>query len=312
MTVPPPAPNFCIEVGPDCPVEGTLYGYYPSIGANAFFAAFFGICLIVQLGLGIRYKTWTFMIALTLGCLGELIGYIGRILLWNNPFDELGFQIQICCLIISPAFVSAGIYLTLKHIVISFGESWSRLRPAWYTYIFIAGDILSLVLQGAGGGIAATADAGSSMQDVGTDLMIAGVIFQVVILSVFGYFLVEYTLRTHRRRDQLSSESMVLFHKTSFRCFIFAIIIAYLGIFIRCVYRIPELTGGWRSELMRNEAEFIALEGVMIVMSVFVLTVFHPGFCFPALGNTIGKNKKAPRGKSLDDTSDVEMMSSRV
>lgn len=246
------------------------------------------------------------------GCLGELIGYIGRILLYNNPFDNLGFQIQICCLIISPAFIAAGIYLSLKHIVISFGQEWSRLRPAWYTYIFIAGDILSLVLQGAGGGIAATADNGSSLLDVGTNMMIAGVVFQVVILAIFAYFLAEYTLRTYRRRDQLSSESIALLHKTSFRCFMFAIIVAYLGIFIRCVYRIPELTGGWRSELMRNETEFIVLEGVMIVLSVLVLTIFHPGLCFPALGNTIGKKSKISRGKSVDESSDVEMMSGRA
>jgi hypothetical protein len=240
-----------------------------------------------------------------------VVGYAGRVILYNNPFDETGFQMQICCLIISPAFVSAGLYLTLKHIVINFGESWSRLPPAWYTRIFITGDILSLVLQGAGGGIAATADDGSDLQDIGSNLMVAGVVLQVVVLSCFGALLVEYTLRTYRRRDQLSAAAMRLFHKTSFRCFIFAIIVGFLGIFIRCIYRIPELTGGWGSELMRDETDFIVLEGVMIVMSVLVLTVFHPGLCFPALGNTIGKNR-AGREKSMDATSDVEMVSSRT
>jgi hypothetical protein len=250
-------------------------------------------------------------IALCLGCVGEAVGYGGRLMLYNDPFDHNGFIIQICCLIISPAFVSAGIYLTLKHIVINFGESWSRLRPMWYTRIFITGDIFSLVLQGAGGGLASTADSGSDMQDVGTDLMIAGVIFQVVILAVFGYFLGEYTLRTYHRRDQLSEHSLVLFNKKSFRCFMGAIIAAYIGIFVRCVYRIPELTGGWRSELMRNEPEFIVLEGVMIVIAVAVLTLFHPGYCFPALGNTIGKSKSThSRGKSIED-SDVEMVGPR-
>ncbi|KAH6613035.1 hypothetical protein C7974DRAFT_345641, partial [Boeremia exigua] len=29
ITVPPPAPAFCTSVTPDCPVEGTIYGYYP-------------------------------------------------------------------------------------------------------------------------------------------------------------------------------------------------------------------------------------------------------------------------------------------
>ncbi len=231
-------------------------------------------------------------------------------MLYNNPYSNLGFEIQICCLIISPAFVSAGLYLTLKHIVLSFGEDWSRVRPVWYTRIFIAADIFSLVLQGAGGGIAATADHGSSAQNLGTNLMIAGVIWQVVCLATFGTCLVDYAIRTNRRRDHLSVEATILLRTTSFRLFLFAIITAYTTVFIRCVYRIPELANGWRSEIMRNQAEFIVLEGVMIVIAVLVLTVFHPGFCFPALGNTIGKNK-ASRRKTVDDSSDMEMMSGR-
>jgi hypothetical protein len=232
------------------------------------------------------------------------VGYGGRIMLNNDPLSPPGFKVQITLLIISPAFISAGIYLTLKHIVINFGEEWSRLRPAWYTYIFITCDIISLALQGAGGGIAASAISGSSQQDVGTNLMIAGVVFQVAILTCFGYFLVEYALRTLRRKDRLTSETMTLFHSTGFRAYMAAIVIAYTGIFIRCVYRIPELAGGWRTEIMRNETEFIVLEGVMIIISVLALTVAHPGYCFPVLSNTIGKNKKAR--KSLED-SDVEM-----
>jgi hypothetical protein len=33
--------RFCTDVTPQCPVEHTIYGYYPSIGANAFFTIFF-------------------------------------------------------------------------------------------------------------------------------------------------------------------------------------------------------------------------------------------------------------------------------
>ncbi|KAF2995796.1 hypothetical protein E8E13_000103 [Curvularia kusanoi] len=204
-------------------------------------------------------------------------------MMWNNPFDEAGFQMQICCLIIAPAFISAAIYLTLKHIVFSFGDSWSRVRPGWYTWIFIGCDLLSLVLQGVGGGMAASADFGSDMQDVGTDLMLAGVIWQVVCLTMFGYLLGEYLFRTYRHRKELSSQAMDLFHDTKFRLFIMAIILAYLTILVRCAYRIPELSDGWRSELMREEVEFIVLEGAMIVTAVAALTIFHPGYCFPAL-----------------------------
>lgn len=107
-----PSYDDCLNVTAQCPVNETIYGYYPSLGANAFFIAIFAICLVAQSYLGLRYKTWTYLIALFFGCLGEVIGYAGRIILHNNPWDGTGFNMQICCLIIAPAFITAGIYLT--------------------------------------------------------------------------------------------------------------------------------------------------------------------------------------------------------
>ena len=102
----------CTDISPVCPLDQTIYGYYPNVGANAFFAAIFGICLIANSYLGIRYRTWTYLIALWFGCLGEIVGFIGRIILLSNPWSATGFEMQICCLIISPAFFAAGVYLT--------------------------------------------------------------------------------------------------------------------------------------------------------------------------------------------------------
>lgn len=299
-------PQWCESVGPQCPVEGTVYGYYPSLGWNAFFAAAFGLAFILQVILGIRYKTWTYMIGVGLGCVGELIGYIGRIQLHDNPYSNNGFTIQIVLLIFSPAFLAAGLYLTLKHIVISFGEEWSRLRPNWYTYIFIACDITSLVLQSAGGALAATADDDDQkILDAGTDIMIGGIVFQVVVLAVFAAMVAEYSFRTYRRRDRLSPEALALWSSTKFRLFAGALIVAYFGIFIRCIYRIPELLGGWANDIMRNEPEFIVLEGIMILVTVVAQTAFHPGWFFPALGGTLF-NKKKGGSKSVSE-SETEM-----
>ncbi|KAF2641186.1 sphingoid long-chain base transporter RSB1 [Massarina eburnea CBS 473.64] len=293
-------PSECVELGGPCTVEGTLYGYRPNLAANSFFAAFFGLCFVLNLGFGIKWKTWTYMIAMCLGCGAEVGGYIGRIIMYNDIFSSTGFQLQICLLIIAPAFNSAAIYITLKHFVITYGTEWSRLRPSWYTWMFITGDLISLIVQGSGGGLASTADAGSTLMDVGTNLMIAGVVFQVVVLGIFGLLLLEYSLRTYGHRDQLSHEATAYLHDTKFRLFVGAIFVAYLSILTRCIYRIPELSGGWGSDLMRNEPEFIALEGAMIVLAIGVLTVFHPGFCFPVLGNTFGKRTSSI--KSMSDS----------
>ena len=78
-----------------CPVEWSIYGFRPSLAANITFLVLFGIVGIVHTYLGWRWKSWGFMSGMILGCLSELIGYVGRILLWSNPFSFNGFMIQI-------------------------------------------------------------------------------------------------------------------------------------------------------------------------------------------------------------------------
>lgn len=54
-----------------------------------------------------------------------------------------------------------------------------------------------------------------------------------------------------------------------------------MTIFIRCVYRCVELSGGFFGELfVDDEPLFMVLEGVMIILAALGLTVFHPGWVF--------------------------------
>lgn len=83
--------NSCI-----CPLEldGWHMGfmsYFPSLAGNAVLAVVFGLCLLPQLYLGIRYKTWGFLICMTGGLLLEVVGYIGRILMRDNMFTNTYF-----------------------------------------------------------------------------------------------------------------------------------------------------------------------------------------------------------------------------
>jgi len=66
--------QHCTAISALCPVDQTTYGYFPSLGANAFFCALFALCCIANVVQGIRFKTWTYMIALGLGSLAEAIG----------------------------------------------------------------------------------------------------------------------------------------------------------------------------------------------------------------------------------------------
>jgi hypothetical protein len=182
----------------------------------------------------------------------------------DNPFSEAGFNLQIVLLTLAPAFLAASIYLNLKHIVITFGASFSRLRPNLYTWIFIACDIFSIALQGAGGGISASAEPTGSIWPVGNNLMIAGLAFQVFTLVLFGLLAGEYAFRVFDHKHELNPSTETLRRSLKFKLFLGAIFMAYITILIRCVYRVVEMAGGWSEDnhIMREETLFLALDSL--------------------------------------------------
>ena len=252
-------PLQCLSVGPGCPVSRSLYGYYPSLPANAFFLALFAVLLVINAVVGTWKRTWTYLIAMFFGCLAQVLGYTGRIIMHQNPFNMNGFEMQICCLTLAPAFNSAAIYLTLKHIALCFGPEASRVKPKFYTWGFISADILALIFQGAGGGISASANT-DSLRNVGVALMMTGICFQVATLIVFGSLVVDYIVRRRKDSTHLSAEAAATKTSIKFRLFAGALLIAYLAILIRCVYRIAEMAGGWRNPIMQEQALFIGLD----------------------------------------------------
>lgn len=64
----------CTALSNLCPVEETIYGYFPDLAGNAFFLAFFLVAMLISIGQGVKYKTWTYMVALAVGSFAEAIG----------------------------------------------------------------------------------------------------------------------------------------------------------------------------------------------------------------------------------------------
>lgn len=61
---------------------------------------------------------------------------------------------------------------------------------------------------------------------------------------------------------------------------IIGLIVATVTIFVRSIFRVAELNGGFNGSLANNEITFMILEGAMIVIACACLTIFHPGPCF--------------------------------
>jgi RTA1 like protein len=66
-----------------------------------------------------------------------------------------------------------------------------------------------------------------------------------------------------------------------FKAFLIGLMTATVTIFIRSSYRIAELAGGFNSSLFTSdEALFMILEGLMIVIATSCLTFLHPAVAF--------------------------------
>jgi hypothetical protein len=184
------------------------------------------------------------------------------------------------CLTIGPAFLAAAIYLSLSRLVVIYAPDRARFKPQVYTYIFIIGDIVALILQAAGGAVASLAEPGSPSLQGGINTMVAGVAWQVAVLALFALLSFEFWMRVRSRAAQppLNPAFAELRARRSFQpTFIAAIFLAGIFIFVRSVFRCAELSGGFDGPLANEEVTFMVLEGTMIALASILLTAFHPG-----------------------------------
>ncbi|POR38621.1 Sphingoid long-chain base transporter RSB1 [Tolypocladium paradoxum] len=281
--------RFCF-LNPDSPAcenVGNFYSYRIDIAANAAFLAIFAASLLGYAAtLAVTRRAVAFNVALMLGLVCEVLGYAGRVMSWRNPWDENGFFMQICCLTIGPAFVAAGIYLCLRRIVSAFGPENSRIPPEYYTRIFIPCDVVSLILQAAGGGMAAVSIHGSGSAATGTHIMIAGLAFQVATIVGFIIASLDFALRTHRASASAVARDPALVRMRAtrrFRGFLAALALSIICVLWRSAFRVAELSEGWSGPIISKQGLFIGFEGVLIVVAVLALNVFHPGICAPEL-----------------------------
>ena len=261
---------------PQCLKEWGELSYIPNLGANAFYLTWFAVAAVAQIGLGIKFRTWGYMAAMIGGCALEIVGYVARIGLHDDIFDNNQFIIYLVGLTIGPAFFSAALYLSISRIMVIYGNDLSFLKPRTLTTLFIGCDLISLILQAAGGAIASMADTQAD-NDMGVNIMIAGLSTQVASTTVFGIICLHLMWAVRKYPHKVNQESVQFRRQFRCRAFFWAIGIATIGILIRCAFRCAELSEGFDGQLANDEVTFMILDGLMMIITVFVLTAAHPG-----------------------------------
>jgi hypothetical protein len=118
-------------------------------------------------------------------------------------------------------------------------------------------DIIALIVQGAGGGIAASSKKVSGTE-LGGHIMLGGILFQFFAIIAYSVcasdFLHHYNKETPVRRSTFDAYRGVMDQRL--KVMIGALSFSTLVLFIRSIYRIIELADGWTGRIITTEVYF--------------------------------------------------------
>ncbi|EGW30693.1 uncharacterized protein SPAPADRAFT_56685 [Spathaspora passalidarum NRRL Y-27907] len=200
--------------------EENIYNI-PSLNrpANILFLVLFSITFGYTLFMLIKSRYHWYNVAFTCGLALEFLGFLGRVLSFRNMTGDNFFLLQLISLTIAPAFLMGGIYFLFGQLVVVHGRKYSWLKPLHYSYIFIGCDVLSLVIQAAGGAQASIASQTYENAHPGTYTMIAGIAFQVFAMSLFLILWFMFWYNVYFKFSDLppeKNEESSIFQKKSF------------------------------------------------------------------------------------------------
>ncbi|KAK0390583.1 hypothetical protein NLU13_0087 [Sarocladium strictum] len=273
-----------------------LYEYDPSTEAAALFGALFGISTAWHALQLFKGRTWSF-IPFVIGGLFETVGYVARAISTKVPEVEPHrrlFTIQTVLILLAPALYAASIYMVFGRIVRRLdAETHVLIRSKWTTKIFVTGDVISFMTQGAGGGILATADGNESKSKLGGNLIVGGLCIQLV---VFGFFII-VTALFHRRMIQRPTDAARQIQVPWVR-HIYVLYAVSALVMVRSIFRTIEYIEGRGGHLQTHEVYFYVLDTVLMFFVSAIFNIFHPSAILQPRGKP---------GMSLDSSDEVEL-----
>lgn len=255
--------------------EWKPYHYDLNFGVNLEFCVLFGVSTIYQAVLMIklaragrniskhnRRRYVNILIPFLVGFILEVIGYIGRLISRNDKMALGPFIMQSITILIAPAFMAATLYMAFGEIVKAFdGHAYSIIPIKWVTKIFVTGDVLSILLQAAGGGVQGIGTLNSL--DIGNKMIIAGLWVQIFFYATFivtsGIFFFRFY-----SKPKASWATQAWFNRRSWTFMLIGVYITALFIFVRSIYRVIEYLQGQDGELLSNEVYLFVLDSSMV------------------------------------------------
>lgn len=219
-----------------------------------------------------------------------------------SHFDQwkLGpFIMQSLLLLVAPALFAASIYIILGRIILlTDGEKHSLIRQKWLTKVFVAGDVLSFLLQSGGGGIQASGT--ESAMKTGEKLIIIGLFVQ---LAFFGFFVIVAALFHMRLQKYGPASTSINLSALPWKKHLLALYVSSALILVRSVFRVIEYIMGNAGYLLKHEVFLYIFDAVLMLGVMLIFNYIHPSEVTELYHGRIA-DEKATHSR---DRSDVEL-----
>ncbi|KAJ9136871.1 RTA1 like protein [Pleurostoma richardsiae] len=246
-----------------------LWHYIPSLPAAIVFAVLFGAATFLHNYLMATRRTW-FCIPFIVGGVFEIIGYVGRALAYNATGELIPYILQSIFLLLAPILFAASLYMTLSRVIFAVrGEKYSFVPARWITRIFVFGDVFSFLIQGSGAGLLVKADT-KSETNTGQNVIIAGLIFQVVIFGIFCLTALVFNVK-FRRHGQLRRARNVPWQGILIMLYVTSAFI--MG---RNIFRVIEYAMGQDGYLLEHEWSVYVFDGVLMLFTMLFFAYKYP------------------------------------
>ncbi|KIJ34168.1 hypothetical protein M422DRAFT_233532 [Sphaerobolus stellatus SS14] len=262
--------------------ETSLYGYIPTAWIGWTFVVLFGISTVTHIiqTLFIKPRLYWLLPTVVLCGIFEVTGWVARARSHKDPNSSTNFIIQASLIIIAPVFITAALYTILGKIINIVGENYSRLRSNSYIKIFLGADIVSLFIQGAGGGLSASAGTKVQTAKLGTNITLGGVIFQIVFLFFFSILAIEVAYRVSHNKPHVHAmeggSRVDRTRPTDMFWMLLGLGMSTALVFVRTIYRSIELSKGFNGSINRTQIWIILFDGIPMVLAMIILNAFSP------------------------------------
>ncbi|KAJ5131231.1 uncharacterized protein N7515_007270 [Penicillium bovifimosum] len=258
--------------------DRNIYGYNPSLPAAVIFIVLFAATTAYHGYQLTKTRCWYF-IPFVVGGIFQVIGYICRAASHDNFTGIPLYAMQTLFILLAPPLYAASIYMILgRTVTYLHAESLSLVPVKWMTKIFVTGDVLSFLLQCAGGGLMST---GSSMHETGSNVTIGGLIIQLLF---FGFFVIVTTVFHARINRQPTSKSQADrdltrgdgWKRRNWVTILVGLYLVSILILVRSIFRLVEYIQGYDGYIMTHEVFMYVFDAVLMWLAMVVMNVYHP------------------------------------